>query len=171
MTWVIVGAVVAVVVVFAVVKAVLDDRVSQARIERVLDEGRRTIAYFVMANSILYEPGEDDSYALVVFTFDESIDDLDAELERWAAETGRFRRRDARNSTEARIAEIIADQGVFDGHLRLPKSITGSIKGYMTCVKVIRELLPRGKITVPYVFIRVLMTDDGGTVMVKYPRK
>jgi len=53
--------------------------------------------------------------------------------------------------------------------LRLPKWLVGDLKAYTAAVLVYWRRLPKMRLTLPYLYCRVLVGEDGGVVMAEYP--
>lgn len=67
--------------------------------------------------------------------------------------------------------EKYKDQQWLHPPLRLPKWLVGDFKAYAAVVQVYWRRLPKNRLTLPYLYCRVLVGEDGGVVMAEYPSR
>jgi hypothetical protein len=142
----------------------------EQRIER---EGLSVLGWIVMANTSLYRASnsKSHSYAVIVFTPRGDLPDLKKTLNEWAKKLHGYKLpMNAPNSKDERIIEsIMRTQLPNPRALRLPDAITGGTEGYTISVRVPWRKLPGRKLTLPYLYCKVLFGDDGEALMIDYP--
>lgn len=172
--WIIGGIVVLLILI--VIGVVVFEQGYKKETARIMEEGEKVLCWLVVANDNLYEPIDEGnasaySFAQVVFTFDDSIKDLHETLEEWSENLKSYKPPKNPNDDERIIGQVMRTHIPYFRPLRLPKKITGGIKGYTVSVHVFWGLLPEGYITRPYIYCKVLLGSGGGARMVHYPKK
>jgi hypothetical protein len=148
--------------------------IETARALKLEREGKIVKAWVVFANDNLYRKNPPTHWwnALFVCTF-EQLPDLDQTLEEWAEAIRRFKVKDPNSHEEDAIAAVLRTQIGYPHPIRIPKRITGQVKGYFISFPVLCNLLPERKLTRPYVYCKFYkgqQRDDGECRMVPYPR-
>jgi hypothetical protein len=140
----------------------------QARIER---EGEAVLGWIVMANPALYQKRitSDCSYAVVVFTFEKDLPDLKGTLATIAQSLPTFEPGKDPPEDERIIGSVMKTQIPYTYTLRIPDRVTGGVEAYMVSVKVYWNKLPQRRLTLPYLYCKVLLGKDGGARMAEYP--
>lgn len=145
---------------------------SQMALEkRIREEGKDVQCWIVMANDKLYKRNETEtgySYAVVVFSFDKTIDS--EALQQIAADLPRFKQKDKDSEDERIIASVMRTLVPYFKPLRLPDRITDGAKVYVVSLRVYWRLLPHSRLNRPYVWARVLLGKPGGALMIEYPQ-
>ncbi|MGF1579725.1 MAG: hypothetical protein ACFCD0_10210 [Gemmataceae bacterium] len=140
---------------------------------RLATSGRIVKAWVVMANTQIYEKGrpEDEAPAVVVCTL-ENLEDLDDFLEDVTRDLKRFKQKDPDSPEEEMIERVMRTKIPHYTPVRIPKRITRGPEAYFAGVHISRPLLPKRKLTLPYVYVRIWVGEDydtGATKMVPYP--
>jgi len=136
-------------------------------------EGTVVKAWVVFANENLYKTNPPENWwnALFVCTL-ERLPDLDATLERWAEAIRHFKPRNPTVHEEDAIAAVLRTEIGNPDPVRIPRWITGRTEGYFISFAVLCNLLPKGRLTRPYVYCTFYKgedQDDGLARMVAYP--
>ncbi|MBI1914576.1 MAG: hypothetical protein HYS12_07535 [Planctomycetes bacterium] len=139
---------------------------------KIVETGQIVKCWIIRANSSLYRKSLFDApydWADVVFTFETARPNLDQVLLELAQRVASFRPGRDATEDELRVARVMSIELPKPSRTPLPTSITGGMKAYMVGTQVMRELLPEGKLTRPYIWA-VGLTDnpEGGVVMVPY---
>jgi hypothetical protein len=135
------------------------------------DNGRHVMAWLL--------PGwahEMDKFYLVmvIYTFDESIDDVPAFLERVMGRIVELHETDrTSNEGEEEVVRLLNEIGSFelyDKRLQLPRSLTEGRVVYMIKSRARKHLLPDGEITLPFIYVAALPDHPNVPAdMVAYP--
>jgi hypothetical protein len=144
----------------------------QAALEaKILSEGQTVLGWIVMANNALYKASDSSghSYAVAVFTTDPNLPDMKTQLATWASALYSYEPPENPSKNDRIIGSVMSTQIPYDRALRLPDEITDGAEGYLIGVCVPWRKLPERKLTLPYVYLKVLLGDDGGCVMIEYP--
>jgi hypothetical protein len=139
--------------------------------ERIKRTGQTVIGWFVQANSTLFEPGTNNSPAMIVFTFDQAAERAPEFLSRVAHEMYRLKSEPPANPTEAEVARLMESERYHAGQRTLlPSAFTHNRPVYCAHVMVLRELLPEGHLTDNFHFFKAI-PGDGPTdvVMISAP--
>jgi len=141
------------------------------RADRVRETGEVVVGWVVQANQVLWVRRPEDAPAQVLITFDRDLANDPERMRALAVDLGRLKEGRLRNREEAMLAELVRDERArFSRRNPLPKKFTGGPTVYSVAVMVRRRLLPRGRITEPYIYCVALPGRDGGEVyMTDYP--
>lgn len=146
----------------------------RAEREAVARAGQSAKCWVIRANPSLYRKslfGIPYDWADVVFTFDQGVPDLDQTLATIAQRVAAFRAGPDASEQERRVASVMSTEIPNPSRTHLPPSLTDGLDAYMVAIQVMRELLPEGKLTRPYVWGAGVVSDPAGeVVMVSYPR-
>lgn len=135
----------------------------------VAEHGERLMAWLLPDWAY---PIKDFYLVMVIFTFDKTVPDLPAFLERVM---GRMLRTvvEARTGEEREVARLIRDVGSFELYTnrhRLPASLTEDREVYCIKTHAKKSLLPGGELSLPYIYIAALPDiPDVAADMVPYP--
>jgi hypothetical protein len=140
----------------------------QARIAR---EGETVLAWIVMANKALYEKNlsSNCSYAQVVFTLEEGLPDLEGTLKAIAKKLPAFEPSEHHGEDERIIGSVMKTGIPYPYALRIPNRVTGGVEAYTISVKVYWNKLPHRRLTLPYLYCKVLLGKEGGALMAESP--
>jgi hypothetical protein len=154
-----------------VVLLVVASRRQAALEKRINEEGIDVQAWFVMANNVLYDPDRTErySYAVVIFTPNQRMHDLEATMEDWLSRIPDYEQPENPTEDERIFGSVMRTQVPYFQPLRLPDDITDGAEGYFISIRVYRDKLPERCITEPYVYIRVLLERKGEAIMLDYP--
>jgi hypothetical protein len=142
--------------------------------ERLTRDGQTVVARILFANPSLYDTNPPAAFeaAFVVFTRDNdtSAQHL-AYLEQVCERLQEFVPDEDGDDDEQTIGRALATQRtVGEDALRLPDRVTGGREVYFSTPNVKRRMLPEGKLTLDYIYLRVLIDDEHRDVsMVEYP--
>ncbi|MEM6928936.1 MAG: hypothetical protein AAF602_18500 [Myxococcota bacterium] len=137
----------------------------------VLRNGEPTVAWIMMANMALWEPGDEGAPASIVYSFDEALANSPDRLAPVAADLYRYHQGadDAVGPPLRPWARLTYDyeHTGFERHFyrRLPPEITGSRIVYHSAIYIFRESLPSGHLT-DHALPIVVDRDDTGIAMV-----
>jgi hypothetical protein len=112
--------------------------------EILYNQGAAVWGYIVQANDQLFEPGDRDLPAALVFSEDPYFDDHLETLEDISASLYDLKGRTDVSPETARFAEVISDQYIALFNAPLPGSLTEGRKVYYTTIVVHRRHLPDG---------------------------
>jgi hypothetical protein len=170
MCWWIGFGVVAIIIILIIGFVVYAARQQQAFEARILRDGREARGWIVTAPPDLYEVGNFlGGAAHVVFSFDSGVSASDATLREWAARVKKYLAPPDASDDEKWLEECVRTAFATSRLVPLPPEVSGDAEGYFTSVVIKRIKLPEGKITRPYILLRVVTGKDGGTVMADYP--
>jgi hypothetical protein len=140
--------------------------------EKLEREGKVVLAWIVVANNALHEPNhaDDYSYAVVVFTRNQDLPDMEGTLEQIAGKIVNFEAQEHPDEDERIIASVMRTHVPYLSRpLRIPARVTGGLEAYCASIRVHWKLLPARRLSLPYVYCRAAIGEDGSTVQVKYP--
>jgi hypothetical protein len=166
--WPIAGAVGAASTVGLYLLSVWNWRRFRAERAAVARDGQRVKCWVVRANASLYRRslfGDPYNWADVVFTFERDVPDLDRALAAIAQRLVRFRPGPEASVEERRVATVISIKVPNPNRTSLPASLTGGLKAYLVSTQVMRDLLPKGKLTRPYIWASGRVEDSSGEVV------
>jgi hypothetical protein len=139
---------------------------------KVVEGGQTVKCWVVRANPSLYRKslfGDPYNWADVVFTFDRDVPDLDRVLTAIAERVRTFRPGPDATEEERRVASVMSITVPNPSRTPLPPSLTDGLNAYMVATQVMRDLLPEGKLTRPYLWAAGRVDDpEGEVVMVPY---
>lgn len=191
--WWISGAVGGAVAIGVILLSVRDWQHFLAEKAQIIENGSKVKCWILRANPSLYSGFrifDIYDYADVVFTFDQEEADLDATLSaiteralHLATVLGEVLDRPKKlqsvsqkefgrpaTAEEIRVAQVLSVEVPKPSRTPLPASITGGVEAYMVATQVMRELLPEGKLTRPYIWAAAIVDDpEGGVAMIPYP--
>jgi hypothetical protein len=134
--------------------------------------GQTVKCWVVRANPSLYRKslfGDPYNWADVVFTFERDVPDLDQTLAAIAQRLLSFRPGPEATVEEKRVAQVMSIAVPNPSRTPLPQSLTGGLKAYLVATQVMRDLLPEGKLTRPFLWAAGVIDDPAGeVVMVAY---
>jgi hypothetical protein len=172
MWWAVGGGLVALLVAAVVILLIYSSRQMREWEERIERDGELLLCWIVVANETLYEVYDVPGYAEARVVFSpEPDDDLKKRLKEAAK---RLKKGDIvdENADVERIEKFYEDYKNLrwlNPPLRLPKWLVGDFKAYVAVVQVYWRRLPENKLTLPYLYCRVVLGKDGGVVMADYP--
>jgi hypothetical protein len=162
-----VGLAVAAVGLFYVFLVVPHNR-EQGRLTR---DGQTVVARIILANPSLYDlkPATFE-FAFLVFTRDADPSERHlAFLGRVAASLQRFEP-DETDPDEKKLAWALQTQRTIGDVVRIPDRVTGGREVYFTTTPVKRRMLPDGKLTREYLYLRVIPEGrHRAASMIEYP--
>jgi hypothetical protein len=177
MGWVIgsiIGGLVVLAVIAGVILYIYANRQVRAWEERIERDGELLLCWIASADESLYEVYDVPGFAKarVVFSTDPAPD-LEQRLKEAANRLKKGDSVDENVDTERfeKFYEKCKDQRWLHPPLRLPKWLVGDFKAYTAVVQVYWRRLPKTRLTLPYLYCRVLVGEDGGVVMAEYPVK
>jgi hypothetical protein len=165
-------------VVFAVLAFVVGRGIWRARQgiarakEKLEREGRPVLCWVVMANDALYTPHQSSghSYAQVVFTFTERLPDREAKLQELANQLREFEPAEEATGDERIIGSVMKSHIPYTSRpLRIPGRVAGGLEAYTASVDVYWSRLPGRRLSLPYIYCRVALGEDGSAEMIEYP--
>ncbi len=119
----------------------------------VLRRGEAVVGWMYMANTLLFEDGDDNAPGGVVYSFDRGLADVPERLAPIAAELYRYH---AEADDVVPLPAAAWERAIYDSvysglerpfHQRLPPSIAGSRIVYHSSVFFFRQHLPTGRLT------------------------
>lgn len=116
----------------------------------LLKTGRVVWAATVQANSLLFDSGDEDCPAAVLYSLDPRVDAQPELLQEAASRLFSFKGRKALDPELQTFADKLADEMVIDLKLPVPPSLTSGLRCYYTCIMVHRGHLPDGKLSQGY---------------------
>jgi hypothetical protein len=173
--WWVVGGGLGVLVVIAVVSLfIYSSRQVREWEERIERDGELLLCWIAVAPDDLHEVNDVPGFAVarVVFSTDPAPD-LEQRLKEAARRLNKGDSVDENADTE-RVEQFYnkyTDQKWLDPPLRLPKWLVGNFKAYTAAVQVYWRRLPKMRLTLPYLYCRVLVGEGGGVVMAEYPSR
>lgn len=114
------------------------------RQKKLLKEGEVYWSHIVQANRQLFEAGDVDCPAMVIFTADNHFDNRIGELQALARRLFELKSTTPDDSKERRLAEMITDEMERGLGAVVPKSLTGDRRVRSTTIMVFRKHLPGG---------------------------
>jgi hypothetical protein len=141
--------------------------------ELVAAEGETVVGKILFCNDTLFDEKDPNDFeaAFVVFTRD-----CDASVEHLAVLDGIIRQLKSFEPDEdvpeqVKLAKALETQRTVGTVLKIPKRYANGREAYLATPNVDRKLLPEGKITRDYLFVKFLYRDDcKGCDMVEYPK-
>jgi hypothetical protein len=112
--------------------------------QTLLDHGQVVWGCIVQANALLFEPGEGDSPAAVIYSDDPYLDAEPEELGYIAHQLFELKGRTEVDADVRQFAASITDERTRDAKLIVPPRLTGGRRVYYTAIMVIRAHLPDG---------------------------
>jgi hypothetical protein len=147
-----------------------------ARAVKLQREGRVVKAWIVFGHDQLFQGiTHPDSQvpAVVVFTPQEGLPDLDRVLEDLAGAVSKCDADHYEDDDERIIGQVMRSKIGYDWPLRIPKRLTGGLEAYFVTVHATQKLLPKRRVTKPYVYCKVHVgrhREDRAARMVAYPK-
>ena len=132
----------------------------EAKLQATLDaDGTLFKAYVVFANDNLYlmNPMTNMWPAQVVFTLDKDLDDRDEFLADLAKRLKTFKAKNVNDHDERVIGQVIRTKYGYRAPLRIPDRVTRGVEAYTVTIDVDCALLPKRKLTKPYLYCRVIV--------------
>lgn len=127
-----------------------------------LERGDLAVAVPILASNQLWQPGEGDGNATVLYTFDLNVWHRPERLQGWARHVeGWFRHHEGERPPVPRspwhrlIRDMIHLGGPVRGHHRLPPELTEGRVVYLGSLPVRRDDLPDGHLSTPFLPILV----------------
>ena len=142
---------------------------------RVRREGKRVLAYIMMANDTLYEPQaknsmRDHSFAQVLFELDAILSEEKlARLAGYGEALKTFDPGPNPDEDSRIIGSVMRTQVPYSRPLRLPASLTDGVEAYTASLDVYWSMLPEGKLTLPYIYCLTLVGPTGAILQADYP--
>jgi hypothetical protein len=141
------------------------------REKRLQRDGQTVVARIILANTSLYDakPAAFE-FAFVVFTRDADTSERHLAFLGEIAENLKTFEPEESDPDEKKLAWALETQRTIGAVVRIPDRVTGGREVYFTSTPVKRRMLPDGKLTREYLFLRVIL--DGthrDASMVEYP--
>lgn len=149
-----------------------DYAIVQKRLDR---DGTIVLGWIVFANDNLYKRNAAGNCwdGQVVFTT-EPLPHPEQELERLAGEIRHFVSHNDDDDDERIIGQIVKVEIGYHHPLRIPKRVAGRLKAYTATVSMETDYFPESRITLPYVYCKVILDEDTNRRHAKhipYPRR
>jgi hypothetical protein len=142
--------------------------------KRLMRDGQTVVGRILLANPSLYDANPPAAFeaAFVVFTRDNDASARHlAYLEQVCERLKKFVPDEDGDADEQTIGRALATQRtVGEEALRIPDRVTGGREVYFSTPNVKRRMLPEGKLTRDYIYLRVLIDGEHRDVsMIEYP--
>lgn len=108
----------------------------------LFSEGKIVFGYIVQANTLLFEPGNFDSPACIVFSEDEYFDDNFEELFEIANSLFSLKGTNVEDSEIKKFVDVITDEMTALYNVQLPNKVTKNKAVFYTTIMVRRSHLP-----------------------------
>jgi hypothetical protein len=115
-------------------------------VREVAGRGKFVWAKVIQANSTLFEKGENDSAATVVFTFDREMPELGKALVKLAAWVASFKNKQIDDPMLAELGYVTTNEHPEDKRVRVPPTMCGGREFYCQTLNVYRRYLPTGRL-------------------------
>jgi hypothetical protein len=145
----------------------------KARVAAIQARGRKVPAVVVQANAALYEPGDRDLPALVLFTFEKDLPDRTRRLIQLGGLMGELKERPPSSQAEERAAAMTAaNEDGWRYHRRwvLPRELTDGIPFHVADLWIKRSYLKAGYLTEKDLAVPCVaeVGDEGGIEMLHH---
>ncbi len=158
---------------FALVIAalVIYGKIATARVNRMLDEfGEQYPVYILAAPDELYKQGSSDSVlARVLVIFKPESEELHSALESTVNSLQELLEREPRSKAEREAAEFVRDLRWLVGSPLVPHELTDGWTVYCRDMLIDRQLLPKGRLKLPYIYVKAIPGDPKAMKMIPYP--
>lgn len=134
----------------------------QRRRDYVLANGVNVRAVVVQANDQLFMPGDVDSPAQVIFTFDKELPDAVAYLRAVADRMFALKGKNVEDPIEHQVSALVTDETFIPGScLPLPDEFTEGKRVFVAHVMIERKYLPDRCLPGPQGYIQCITMPDG----------
>ncbi len=164
--WVCVGLVALVVLGLALI--IWSEGQREKRLQR---DGQTVVARVILANPSVYdEKPAGFEFAFLLFTRDADPSEEHLAFLAQVAEDLEGFEPDEDDEDEKKLAWALETQRTMGAVVRVPDRVTGGREVYFATTPVTRRLLPDGRLTLEYIFLRAILKDDQREVaMTGYP--
>lgn len=143
---------------------------------RLTAHGEDVVAAIMMANDALAfgkpRRGADYRPAQVVFTLDgDTSDGHIGMLQEYMKRLSDFEPDEGAGFDERVIGQVLRTHIPYSAPLRFPDRLTGGAEVYTASVNVYWDLLPGGRLTLPYIHCRVLVEGRRDIRMIASPKR
>jgi hypothetical protein len=144
---------------------------SDRKEKRIREEGQDAAGLIILANPSAYEKEMTGfEFAFVLFTLDERHSDSQLDFLRDIHDELQEFEADEDKPDELKLAWALDTQRTIDDVVRVPKRISGKRATYFTTISIKRDLLPKGRLTRDYLYLRVIPEGPHrGAFMIEYP--
>lgn len=118
--------------------------------EKLLRGGSVVLAVLVQANVILFEHGDDDAPAGVIYTADRDAEQPVARMLGVAQRLFSLKNTEPADADEARFARLVSNELGRSFRVTVPDSLSGGLDLTYTTIMVHRKHLPDGRLVAPY---------------------
>lgn len=166
--WLVVGFLLFLVLGFAAL--VIYGKIANARVNRMLDEfGEQYPVYILAAPVELYKPGSSETeLARVLVIFKPESPELHSALES-VNTLQELREREPRTQAEREGAGFVRDLSWLVGSPMVPHELTDGWSVYCRDLLIDRQLLPKGRLKLPYIYVKAIPSDPKAMKMIPYP--
>lgn len=136
---------------------------------RILARSAPLRGWIVQANMALWEEGPHDAPAQLLVSFPGDREAPDGPLRALADRLAELKTRPPADDVERSVAGLVTDETYRPGdRVLLPLAFTGGLEVHSVHVWILRRLLPRGKLTIPFVRCMAIPGSSGEVLMVSY---